>query len=118
MPLQTQRLPVSECLQGLRWRRFAGEGRLPMNPVKQRLAAGAQRAAGAWRQHGSIDLHLLVEGAEFYGGDGSVVGVNVQGEGHVAEDMLGSKVNDFPLICCQLYVGYSWVVCDREIQIG
>lgn len=110
-------LPVSECLLGLRWRGFAGEGWLPVNPIQQRLAAGAQRAARAWRQHGGINLHLLIEGAEFYGGDGSTVGVEAQGEGHVAEDVLGSKVNDFPRVCYQLYVGYGWVVWGRERDI-
>ncbi len=115
IPANIHRLPVSECLLGLRWGGIAGERWLPLNPVQQRLAAGAQRAAGAWRQHGSIDLHLLIKGAEFYGSDGSVVGVEAQGKGHVAEDVLGSEVNAFPLVCYQLYVGYGWVVCDREI---
>ena len=81
-----------------------------MNPIQQRLAAGAQRAAEARRQHGSIDLHLLIEGAELYGGDGSVVGVEAQSEGHVAEDVLWSEVNGIPRFCYQLYVGYGWVV--------
>lgn len=76
-----------------------------MNPVKQRLAAGAQRATGPCGQHGSIDLHLLIKSAEFYGSDGGIVGVKPQGEGHVAEDMLGSKVDAFPRVCYQLYVG-------------
>lgn len=120
-PLQTcdniRHLPVSERLLGLRWGGFASEGRQPLNPVQQRLAAGAQRAAGAWGQHGSIDLHLLIEGAEFYGGDGGVVGVEAQSEGHVAEDVLGSEVNAFPFVGYELYVGYGWVLCDREIQI-
>lgn len=121
LPLQTadniQRLPVGECLLGLRGGGVAGEGRLPLNPVQQRLAAGAQGAPRARRQHGSIDLHLLVEGAELYGSDGGALGVEAQGEGHVAEDVLGSEVNASSRVRYQLYVGYGWVVCDGQIQI-
>lgn len=45
------------------------------------------------------------------------MGVEAQGEGHVAEDVLGSEVYAFPRVRYQLYVGYGWVVCDRVIQI-
>lgn len=83
----------------------------------QRLAAGAQGTAGARGQHGSIDLQLLIECAEFDGNDGGVVGVQSQGEWHVTEDMLGSEVNAFLCVHYQLNVGYSWVVWDREIRI-
>lgn len=97
-------------------RRFAGEGRLPLNPVQQRLAARAQGTAGSRGQHGSIDLHLLIKGAEFYGSNDSIVGVKAQGEGHVAENMLWPEVYAFPCVCYQLYVGYGWVACDKVMQ--
>lgn len=114
---QRWNLPVGERLLCLRRGGFAGEGRLPLNPINQGLAAAAQRAAGAWRQHGGVDFHLLVEGAEFYGGNGSIVGVEAQREGHVAKDVLRSEIDAFPRVCYQLYVGYSWVICEKEIQI-
>lgn len=117
-PDNVQLLPVSECLLGLRWWGVAGEGWLPLNPVEQRLAAGAQRASGPWGQHGSINLYFLIEGEEFYGSNGSAVGAEAQGEGHVAEDVLRSDVDAFPRICYQFYVGYSWVVWDRGTQIN
>lgn len=44
------------------------------------------------------------------------MGVEAQGQGHVAEDVLGSEVHAFPRVCYQLDVGYGWVVCDKEIQ--
>lgn len=97
-------------------RRLAGEGRLPLNPVQQRLAARAQRTAGSRGQHGSINLHLLIKSAEFYGSNGSVVGVKAQSEGHVAENMLGPEVYAFPCVCYQLYAGYGWVFCDKVMQ--
>lgn len=87
-----------------------------MNSVHQRLAAGAQRAAGPRGQHGSIDLHLFIKGADLYVGDDCAVVVEAQGEGHVAEDVLRSEVDAFPRVRYQLDVGYGWVVCGSEIQ--
>lgn len=88
-----------------------------MNPVLHRLAAGAQRAAGARGQHGSIDFHFLIKSADFNGGNGGVMGVQAQGEGHVTEDVLWSQVNAFARVHYQLYVGYGRVVCDKGIQM-
>lgn len=51
--------------------------------------------AGAGRQHCRIDLHLLIKGAELYGTDGNIVGIEAQGEEHVTEDVLWSKVDGF-----------------------
>lgn len=85
---------------------------MPLDPVEQGLAAGAHPAAGARGQHGRVDLHLLIEGAEFYGSDGGVVGVEPQGEGHVTEDMLWPKVNAFACICYQLDISYGWVAWE------
>lgn len=109
--------PVGERLLGLRWRRrFAAKWWLPLDPVEHRLAAGAQRAAGARRQHGSVDLHFLVEGADFYGRHGGALGVQVQRERHVTEDVLGSQVNAFARVCYQLYVGNGGVACDIRVH--
>lgn len=66
-----------------------------MNPIEKRLTARAEMTAGAGRQHCRIDLHLLIKGAELYGTDGNIVGIEVQGEGHVTEDVLWSKVDGF-----------------------
>lgn len=87
-----------------------------MNPVLHRLAAGAQRAGGAGGQHGSIDFHFLIKGADFNGGDGGVVGVQAQGEGHVTEDVLRPQVNAFGRVRYQLYVAYGGVACDKGTQ--
>lgn len=88
-----------------------------MNPVLHRLAAGAQRAGGAGGQHGSIDFHFLIKGADFNGGDGGVMGVQAQAEGHVTEDVLRSQVDAFGRVRYQLYVGYGRVVCDKGTQM-
>lgn len=110
-------MPVGEHLLGLRRRRrFAAEWRLPLNPVEHRPTAAAQRAAGARRQHGCVDFHLLVESADFYGGDGSALGVQAQRERHVAEDVLGSQVEAFACVCYQLYVGDGGVSCEKVVQ--
>lgn len=44
------------------------------------------------------------------------MGVKAQGEGHVAENVLGPEVYAFPLVCYQVYVGYGWVVCGKAMQ--
>lgn len=92
---------------------MATEWWLPLNPVEHGLAAGAQRAAGARGQHGSIDFHFLIKSADFYGSDGSTLGVEAQREWRVTEDVLGSQVKAFPRVCYQLYVGDGGVACDK-----
>lgn len=101
-------LPVSKGVLCLRSRRFS-EGRLPLDPVSQRYAAGAEWAGRPRRQHDRIDLQTLVKGAQFDGSDGRVAGIETQGEGHVTEDLLGSQVDAEPPVSDQLYVGDSWV---------
>lgn len=97
--VQAPTVPVGERLLGLGWRRrFATERWLPLNPVEHRLAAGAQRAAGARGQHGSINFHFLVESADFNGSDSSTLGVQAQRERHVTEDVLRSQVNAFACV--------------------
>lgn len=102
-------LPVSEGVLCL-WSWGLGKGRLPLDLVMQRTAARAERALRPWRQHDSIDFQLLVKGIEFNGSDGRIAGIKSQGEGHVAEHMLGSKVDALLPFSDKLYVGNSWVV--------
>lgn len=97
---------------------MAGEGRLPLNLVQQGPAPGAQGAAGARGQHGGVNLHLLVKGAEFDGGDGEAAGVQTQREGHVAEDVLGSEVDALPCGGYQLHVSQGRVVWEPEIRLN
>lgn len=88
----------------------SAEGWLPLHPVAQRRAAGAEWAARPRRQHDSIDFQPLVKGVEFDGGDGGVARVQPDGEGHIAEDVLGSEVDALSSVPDQLDVGNCWVV--------